>query len=147
KTAELTSDLTSYAQRVEGIYDFVGQKNTLFDFPLGATGYLARGPAEILSSGYGTQEDKYAILNAMLSAFDRGAVPVFASTSENLTGQPPRPSLFTHLLVEILLQPPTEFVTEPGIPGQHAKCPGCGQVLWVDPPLDTPPMGRIASSF
>ena len=147
KAAELTSDLTSYAQRVEAIYDFVAQKITLIDLPLGATGYLARSPDEILSSGYGTQEDKYAILNAMLSAFDRGAVPVFASTSENLTGQPPRPSLFTHLLVEILLQPPAEFVTDPGIAGRRAKCPGCGQVLWVDPTLDIAPMGMIASNF
>ncbi|HZV58906.1 MAG TPA: DUF3857 domain-containing protein, partial [Candidatus Eremiobacteraceae bacterium] len=147
KAAELTATLTSYTKRLEAIYDFVAQKIILIDLPLGATGYLARNPDEILSSGYGTQEDKFAILNAMLSAFDRGAVPVFASTSENLSGQPPRPSLFTHLLVEILVKPPTEFVTEPGIPGQHAKCPGCGQVLWVDPALDIAPMGMIASSF
>lgn len=147
KAAELTAPLTSYEKRFEAIYDFVAQKIILIDLPLGATGYLARSPDDILETGYGTQEDKFAILNAMLSAFDRGAVPVFASSSENFNGQPPRPSLFTHLLAEILVQPPAEFITEPGIGGRRPKCLGCGQVLWVDPTLDIAPMGMIASTF
>lgn len=147
KAAELTDSQASYRKQVEGVYDFVSQKIALIDLPLGATGYRARPPDEILSSGYGTQEDKFALLNALLSAFDRGAVAVLASTSDNLTGQPPRPSLFTHLLVQVLLQPPQEIFYDREIMRRRAKCPDCGQVLWMDPTLEVAPMGMISSIF
>jgi hypothetical protein len=147
KNAELTGSQTSYRKQIEAVYDFVAQKIALIDLPLGATGYRARAADEILSSGYGTQEDKFVLLNALLSAFDRGAVAVFASTSDNLTGQPPRPSLFTHLLVQVLVQPPTEIILDRDINRRRVKCPGCGQVLWMDPTLEVVPMGMISSVF
>lgn len=147
KAAELTGVLTSYRKQVEAVYDFVSQKITLIDLPLGATGYRARTPDEILASGSGTQEDKFVLLNALLSAFDRGAVAVLASTRDTLSGQPPRPTLFTHALVQVLLQPPPEFVVDPGIARRRVKCPGCGQVLWMDPALEVAPMGMIAFNF
>jgi hypothetical protein len=145
KAAELTESLSSFRKQVEAVYDFVSQKIALIDLPLDATGYRARTPDEILSAGYGTQEDKFALLNGLLSAFDRGAVAVLASASDNLSGQPPRPSLFTHMVVQVLLQPPPEFLVDSG--RRRAKCPDCGQVLWVDPTLEVAPMGMIPSNF
>jgi hypothetical protein len=147
KATELTSAHSAYRKQIEAVYDFVSQKIALIDLPLGATGYRARNPDDILSSGYGTQEDKFALLNALLSVFDRGAVAVLASTSDNLSGQPPRPSLFTHLLVQVLYEPPQEIVYDRDISRRRAKCPGCGEVLWMDPMLEVAPMGMISSAF
>jgi len=147
KAEELTGAQSSYRKQAEAIYDFVSQKILLVDLPLGATGYQARAPDEILSSGYGTQEDKFVLLNALFSASDRGAAAVLASTSDNLTGQPPRPTVFTHLLVEVLLQPPAEFILDRDAKARRAKCPGCGQLIWMDPTLEVAPMGMISSVF
>ena len=147
KATELTSSQAAYRKQIEAVYDFVSQKIALIDLPLGATGYRARAPNDILSSAYGTQEDKFVLLNALLSAFDRGAVAVLASTSDNLSGQPPRPSLFTHLLVQVLYEPPQEIVYDRDISRRREKCPSCGEVLWMDPMLEVAPMGMISSAF
>ncbi|GAC1620203.1 MAG: hypothetical protein NVS9B13_10280 [Candidatus Acidiferrum sp.] len=145
KAAELTGSALSNQKQVEAVYDFVSQKITLIDLPLGATGYHARSPDEILSTGYGTQEDKFVLLNGLLSAFDRGAVAMLTSTTDNLSGQPPRPSLFTHMLIQVLLQPPPEFYLEAG--RRRVRCPDCGQVLWMDPNLEVASIGMISSNF
>src|SRR5215470_12081682 len=52
-------------ERIKVIYDFVSKKVATVDLPLGSTGFHARKPDEILSSGYATPEDKATLFAAL----------------------------------------------------------------------------------
>ena len=59
--------LASYrpGKNIEALYDFVSQKIRTVDLPLGSTGFKTRSPASVLSSGYGTPEDKFILFAAL----------------------------------------------------------------------------------
>lgn len=67
KAAALTQGLANAEAKSAALYDFVSQKIKTVDLPLGATGFRTRDPVEILSSGYGTPEDKFALFGALAS--------------------------------------------------------------------------------
>ncbi|HYL83159.1 MAG TPA: DUF3857 domain-containing protein, partial [Candidatus Angelobacter sp.] len=67
KAAALTQGLASPEAKSAALYDFISQKIKTVDLPLGATGFRTRNPVEILSSGYGTPEDKFVLFAALAS--------------------------------------------------------------------------------
>jgi hypothetical protein len=85
--------------RARAIYAFVAQKIRTIDLPLGAMGFRARVPSDILASGYGTAEDKHFLFAAMANSFfgpaRAGLVPI---SSGEVQDSPPRPSAFGHVL-------------------------------------------------
>jgi hypothetical protein len=99
KAKELTQKTENADERIHSFYDFVSQKIRTVDLPLGATGFRARTPEEILASGYGTPEDKFvlfaAIGNNLCGPARAGLVNTSQSPSES---ELPMPSLFDHLL-------------------------------------------------
>ena len=126
KARELTRKAKSYKAELEAIYDFVSQRITTVDLPLGSTNFHVRPPGEILSSGVATPEDKYTLLSALATA-------VGISTNALLTGAPgstetqlPTPKPFTHLLVGSFQQE---------------------QSIWLDPTIEVAPFGMIPSNF
>lgn len=91
----------NHGKDIETLYDFVSQKIRTVDLPLGCTGFRTRDPEEILSSGYGTQEDKFVLF----AALSREAVgfPHAGLVSAKMpkeSGGLARPSVFDHLLTE-----------------------------------------------
>jgi hypothetical protein len=85
--------------RAEAIYTFVSQKIRTIDLPLGSTGFKTRTPFEIMSSGYGTPEDKHTLFAALANSFfgpaRAGLLPAYILNPQDSL---PRPSAFDHLL-------------------------------------------------
>jgi hypothetical protein len=104
KASELTRVATSdpastLPARAEAIYTFVSQKIRTIDLPLGSAGFKTRAPSDILSSGYGTPEDKHVLFAELANSYfgpaRAGLLPAY---SFNPQTSPPRPSAFDHLL-------------------------------------------------
>jgi Domain of Unknown Function with PDB structure (DUF3857) len=113
--------------KIEALYDFVSQKIRTVDLPLGSTGFHTRAPDEILSSGYGTQEDKFLLFAAL--ARDVVTLPHAGFVSNAMpkeTAGIARPTVFDHILTQV------------GIPSIS---------WWVDLSLEVAPYGMIPSQF
>jgi hypothetical protein len=122
KALELTRAARTKMQKLEALYDFVSQKIATIDLPVGSSGFAPQPPAEILSSGYATPEDKFVLFAALSSALDLGARASLTGycNSKGIA----RPSVFTHLLISA----------------------GDGQAnLWLDPSLEVAPFGVISA--
>jgi len=83
----------------EAIFSFVSQKIKTIDLPLGSTGFKARAPSDVLSSGYGTPEDKHLLFASLANSYfgpaRAGLLPAY---SFDPRASLPRPSAFDHLL-------------------------------------------------
>jgi hypothetical protein len=127
KAAALTQGLSSPEARSGALYDFVSQKIRTIDLPLGATGFRTRDPVEILSSGYGTPEDKFVLFAALASKLVTIPRCAFVSSRTNdETLAFARPTAFDQIvaLVEIL-----------------------SADIWLDLSLEVAPYGIIPSQF
>ena len=138
KAAELAGSISSNKLKIVALYDFVSKKVSTVDLPLGATGFHQRAPAEILSSAYATQEDKFTLLAGLASAFNESTGAAIVGASADVTHSLPNPSAFTHLLVTTPMDP----TITPG-----TGCGDCFQVVWLDPSVEVAPFGMIAANF
>jgi transglutaminase-like putative cysteine protease len=123
KTTELAKGARSKLDKLEAIYDFVSQKITTIDLPVGSTGFASRPPAEILSSGYATPEDKYVLFAALSSALDLPARAALTGYCDSKGV--PRPSVFTRLVISAADRENT---------------------FWLDPSLEVAPFGVLSST-
>ncbi len=85
----------------ETLYRFVSQKIRTVDLPVGSTGFRVRSPSEVLSSGYGTAEDKAALFVALLPTIlpaRHFALCIPGLSPEKLL---PSPALFTRILAVV----------------------------------------------
>lgn len=119
---KLTQGADTPDARAERIYDFVSQKIKTIDLPLGATGFRVRPAAEIVSSGYATQEDKVALFMALGRAAQVPVHPVLLGPTQHLAAFAARPSAFAHVLV------------------------WCG-LHFLDPSLEVAPFGVLPASY
>jgi hypothetical protein len=125
KASALAPATATTQARIEAIYDFVSQKIRIIDLPLGATGFHTRNPVEILSSGYASPEDKFALFASLVHS------PIAIAglvSDERLTATAgfARPSAFDHLLAMVSLP---------------------GFVRWLDLSMGVAPFGVIPSRF
>ncbi|GAC1661884.1 MAG: hypothetical protein NVS9B4_14780 [Candidatus Acidiferrum sp.] len=113
--------------RLGALYDFASQKISTVDVPLGATGFRTRPPTEILSSGYGTPEDKYVLFAALAAADNSDASPLAALVSREAFKENtlPRPTVFEHILT---------FAS-----GKTNR--------WLDLSMEVAPFGAVAAEF
>lgn len=99
KAGEILRGITRPDDRITAIYTFVSQKIRTVDLPVGSTGYKIRDVSEILSSGYGTPEDKHALFAALGNAFFGPArAGLISSSAPDLSRWAPRPDGFDQLL-------------------------------------------------
>ena len=112
--------------RIKVIYDFVSKKVVTVDLPLGSTGYRARKPDEILSSGYATPEDKAALFAALSWAITVEPHLYFTFVEGELLPVT-LPQRFNHLLVGAVLKP--------------------GKITALDPSLEVAPFGMISAKL
>ena len=120
KALELTKAAKSNRGKLEAIYDFVSQKITTIDLPLGATGFVAKPASEVLTAGYATPEDKFVLFAALAAAAKQSAVAALAGYCD--AKEVPRPSVFNHLLIS-------------AYDGNSS--------FWLDPSLEVAPFGMI----
>jgi transglutaminase-like putative cysteine protease len=99
KSNDLTKSAEKPEEKIEAIYDFVSQKITTVELPLESNGFRPRPPAEILSTGYATPEDKMVLFSALTRAAHMPAIVAFAGAPDEAEKLLPRPSLFSHALV------------------------------------------------
>jgi hypothetical protein len=122
KARDLSKVAGSPMEELKAIYDFVSQKITTVELPLGATGFAPRKPAEILSAGYATPEDKFVIFAALASVL--GLEAKAALTGYCDPQGTPGLSGFNHLLISA----------------------GDGQTsYWLDPSLEVAPFGVVSA--
>jgi len=127
KAKELTKGLTTPEAKSEALYNFVLQKIKMVDLPLVSVGYRTRNPVDILSSGYATPADKFALFAAL------SEIPVGLATAGLISAAADlgkvgvvQPTLFDHLVT--LVQTP-------------------GADSWLDLGLDVAPYGYIPAAF
>ena len=125
KASALAPATATSQARIEAIYDFVSQKIRIIDLPLGATGFRTRNPVEILSSGYASPEDKFALFASLVHS-PTAIAGLVSNESLKETAGFARPSAFDHLLTVVSLP---------------------GYVRWLDLSLGVAPFGVIPSRF
>jgi Domain of Unknown Function with PDB structure (DUF3857) len=127
KAVELVHGTTRPEDRINAIYTFVSQKIRTVDVPVGSTGFKTREASEILSSGYGTPEDKHILFAALGNSFFGPArAGLIAASASDLSAWAPRPDVFDHLL------------TLTGYPSVN---------FWLDLNLEVAPPRMIASQL
>src|SRR6202030_1070400 len=99
KSNDLTKSAEKPEEKIEAIYDFVSQKITTVELPLESNGFQPRAPAEVLSSGYATPQDKMVLFSALTRAAQLPSIVALAGAPDAAEQMLPRPSMFTHALV------------------------------------------------
>lgn len=112
-------------ERLRAIYDFVSQKIATVDLRIGSTGYHTRKPEEIMTSRYGTPEDKAALFAALARAITVEPYLYFTFSEGELSAVA-LPTRFDHLLV-----------------GAYPD----GKWVVLDPSLEVAPFGMISGKF
>jgi hypothetical protein len=108
------------------LFEFVSKKIKTIDLPLGSEGFRVRRPEEVLSSGYGTPEDKFALFSALARFIYIPFHPLLVCAVEAPQARLPRPSLFSYLLIATAVR---------------------GQPEFLDPSLEVAPFGVIPANL
>jgi hypothetical protein len=128
KARELAVAASTTKDKSEAIYDFISEKISTVDLPLGTNGFRPRRPSEILTSGYATPEDKFALFAALASAARISCASAFAfsEVDHDAFGQLPSPAALGHQLV---------WIDDPNF------------TAWLDPGLEVAPFAMIPSNL
>lgn len=132
KASELTDRLSTDEQKVRAIYSFVSRKVVTVDLPLGATGFRTHRPSEILTMGYATTEDKFALFSSLAAYFGADALPALLGSMDRISDQPASPSLLSELIVVAPIR--TEGISE-------------NHWTWLDPTLEVAPFGIVPAKL
>ncbi len=124
RAGKLTQDAETIEEKAQRIYDFVSQKITTVDLPLGTTGFKPRPVAEVLSSGYANPEDKFVLLESLGAAAKIGFEGLLIGPSKKIGPIVGSLSVFTHLVIE------------DGYPAG-----------WGDPSLEVAPFGLLPPAY
>jgi hypothetical protein len=128
KSGDLTKSAEKPEEKIEVIYDFVSQKITTVELPLESNGFRPRAPAEILSSGYATPEDKMVLFSALTRAAHMPVIVALAGAPDGADKLLSRPSLFSHALVWA---------------GAGKEGPG----FWLDPSMEVAPFRMVGANL
>jgi hypothetical protein len=139
KALQLAASSRTDEARLEALYDFVSAKISTVDLPTGAAGFRTRSPAEVLTSGYATAEDKFALLSGLAWAFGiESRVALFGSGTK-ISGQLPTPSSFVNCAVLGNIPRPPHYEGR----GLYSMCDHCGKDYWLDPSMEVAPFAAI----
>ena len=142
KAVALTKKFQTSKAKLEALYDFVSAKIRTVDLSIGAMWFRTREPDEILQSGYGISEDKFALLASLAWSLKfETRIALFAET--NLPHQLPRPSLFSGSLTLVHISAPPADLGR----GRPAPCDHCGENYWLAPALEVAPFEMIPATL
>ena len=151
---QLTQGAKTDLEKAGRIYDFVSQKISTVDLPLGATGFHPRAAGEILASGYATAEDKFALFQALGRAINLPCAAVLIGTTGKIETLVVRPTAFNHLVIWIpvadsWLDPSIEVAPFRALPAAYRGNSGLHlgpveeihdvrSLVWISVPNDLP---------
>jgi len=121
---QLTQGAKTDLERAEHIYEFVSQKISTVDLPLGATGFHPRPAGEILASGYATAEDKFVLFRALGKPINLSCAAVLIGPAKKIETLVVRPTAFNHLVIWISLAD-----------------------AWLDPSLEAAPFRALPAAY
>ncbi|HKV61262.1 MAG TPA: DUF3857 and transglutaminase domain-containing protein [Candidatus Acidoferrum sp.] len=126
RAAELIISAKTVKEKVENIYDFVSQKFSTIDIPLGSTGFRVRPADEILSSASATPEDKFNLFRSLCRSAGIWSMGSLGGAPKSTESQYARPTPFTRLL---------------SVAGDLKH------IFWLDPALEVAPFQVIPSNL
>ncbi len=126
KAAELTREQKEDLQKLEALYSFVARKIRTVGLPLGRAGYRSVAPRQVLNQGYGTAQDKHALLAALAKSIGLSAIPVFLSPARKLDEDVPSPAQFENVITAVQLG---------------------SQTVWLDTAPEVAPFRMLASNL
>ena len=121
RAAELAGSAKTDRKKLEAIYDFVSQKISTVDLPLGSAGFAPHSADEVLAAGYANAEDKFVLFAALAKSLKLSARAALTGYC-NKEGVA-RPTVFSHLLIS----------ANDG--NTH---------YWLDPSLQVAPFGMVS---
>ncbi len=122
KAEELTSGKKSDAEKIEALYDFVAKQIRLVSIPFEQLGFAPHDAAATLSTGYGDELDKCALLAAFVNAAGFHSDVALLSSSANLDAALPWPGALDRAILVVTA-------------GKD--------VLWMDPASDVLPFRML----
>jgi hypothetical protein len=126
KAEELTRGAASVDDKFHALYDFVSQKLSTVDLPLGATSFLLRSPAAILPGTNAIPEEKCSLLYALARSLGLDIRISLSVPGVRAQRGPAIPSILTNVLL---------------------VARGSTKTFWLDPSVEVAPFGMIASSL
>jgi len=157
-SARLTQGSKTLTAKAERIYDFVSQKISTINLPLGATGFRARPAVETLESSYGIAEDKFTLFEALARAAGLNTYALLAGDSEHIKTWVPTPTSFNHLftwvtdsntLLDLNLEVapfriiPSNFRGREALNvGRYEEASDGVSLVWTQIPMDLPFVAR-----
>lgn len=152
KAKSLTANASTPTEKLEALYDFVSQKISTVELPLGATGFQLRKPEDILASGYASPEDKFQLFAALGVANGITIFPVLLNPALDLEKSTPNPNSLTKIVVvaqiennQIWMDPSSGIAPFAVLPanlrGQRGLRPGAfdtNSMYWNTAPQDLP---------
>ena len=103
KARELTANLGSDMEKVEGLYSYVARNFRYVSLSFGVGRYQPHAAAEVLSNQYGDCKDKHTLLASLLDAAELRAWPVLINSQRKLDQEVPSPSQFDHVISAVPL--------------------------------------------
>ena len=125
KVVQLTQNLTTEADKIRAIYQFVATNIRYVGIELGQSAYQPTPAAEVFQMQYGDCKDKTTLLISMLNLVDIKAYPVLISLApyERVNTTLPSLNTFNHMIAAV----PT----------------GRDTYVWLDPTATTCPYGDL----
>jgi hypothetical protein len=103
KVAELTKELPTSKEKMEGIFDYVKREIRYVSIEMGKSGYEPENAKKVFENKYGDCKDKSTLLISMLKAAGVPAYYVLIPTNDmgNLIRDFPYPFQFDHCIVSV----------------------------------------------
>jgi tetratricopeptide (TPR) repeat protein len=98
KEEALTQGLSSDADRIQALYDYVSTNFRYVSLSLGVGRYQPHAATDVFHNQYGDCKDKHTLLEAMLEAAGFHASSVLINSGRKLDPDVPSPSQFDHVI-------------------------------------------------
>jgi uncharacterized protein DUF3857 len=143
KALELTQALQTPKTKLQALYSFVSAQIKTVDLPVGARAFRTRSPDQILESGYGAAEDKFALLASLTWSLNWESRIALFGAEKDISTQLPRPSLLVNSAVLTHIPSPPHAEGN----GLYSVCDHCGDNFWMAPALEVAPFEALPAGL
>jgi TonB family protein len=122
KAKQLTSGLSTEADKAKAIYTYVAMKFRYISISFGAGRYKPHSAEEVLANQYGDCKDKHTLLTAMMKAAGIRVWPALIGAGMKFDASMPSPAQFNHVITVL---------------------PRDGKYVWLDTTAEVAPFGLL----
>ncbi|HKT13441.1 MAG TPA: DUF3857 domain-containing protein [Terriglobia bacterium] len=126
RAATLTQDMTSDAQKLKAIYEYVALQFRYISISFGIGRFKPHSAAQVLNNRYGDCKDKHTLFASLLRAAGIQAYPALMNAAREIDPDVPSPAQFDHVVSVIPLG---------------------GLLIWADTTTEVAPLGYLAQSL